>query len=317
MNRLDRLTAILIQLQGKRVVKAQDIADRFEISLRTVYRDIKSLGEAGVPVAGESGIGYRLMEGYRLPPVMFTKEEASSFITAEKLVTKFTDKSTALSYAEALHKVKAILRMTEKDYLEELEPSIAVIENSALPPPAEQLHLQGILDAIVKKAVIDIGYCALNSEEHSNRHIESVGIFYLGRFWYLIAFCRLRKDYRHFRTDRISYLRDTGLKYNQQHPSLQTFIDKTGKEKELFNIIIRVDKDVVKYFGDQKYYNGFIKQEEAGNQVEMHFLTSSLTGFAKFFLLFGAHADLVSPPELQSIVKKELNGIGKRLSNQY
>jgi predicted DNA-binding transcriptional regulator YafY len=75
LNRIDRVTAILIQLQSKRVVKAQEIADRFTISLRTVYRDIKTLEEAGIPIIGEAGVGYSIMEGYRLPPVMFTKKK--------------------------------------------------------------------------------------------------------------------------------------------------------------------------------------------------------------------------------------------------
>lgn len=79
MNRIDRLTAILTHLQTKRLVKAQHLADRFNISLRTVYRDIRALEEAGVPIIGEAGAGYSLLEGYRLPPVMFTQEEAMAF----------------------------------------------------------------------------------------------------------------------------------------------------------------------------------------------------------------------------------------------
>ncbi|TAJ51095.1 MAG: HTH domain-containing protein, partial [Chitinophagaceae bacterium] len=98
MNRIDRVTAILIQLQSKRVVKAQEIADRFGISLRTVYRDVKTLEEAGIPVIGEAGVGYSIMEGYRLPPVMFTQEEATALLTAEKLVEKLTDASTREVY---------------------------------------------------------------------------------------------------------------------------------------------------------------------------------------------------------------------------
>ena len=88
MNRLDRISAILIQLQSRRVVKAADIADRFNISLRTVYRDIRSLEEAGIPLIGEAGVGYSLADGYRLPPVMFTREEATAFLTAEKFIEK-------------------------------------------------------------------------------------------------------------------------------------------------------------------------------------------------------------------------------------
>ncbi len=119
MNRIDRVSAILIHLQTKKIVKAQEIADRFSISLRTVYRDIKALEESGVPVGGEAGVGYQLMEGYRLPPVMFTKEEAIAFLTAEKMVEKLTDASSKKHYKEAMLKIKAVLRYSEKDLLEE------------------------------------------------------------------------------------------------------------------------------------------------------------------------------------------------------
>src|ERR1700712_437955 len=118
MNRIDRVSAILIQLQSRRVVKAIDIADRFGISLRTVYRDVKTLEEAGIPIIGEAGVGYSIMDGYRLPPVMFTREEATAFLTAEKFVEKLTDTSTTAQYQSAMYKVKAVLRSSEKDALE-------------------------------------------------------------------------------------------------------------------------------------------------------------------------------------------------------
>ena len=114
MNRIDRVTAILIHLQSRRVVKAQEIAERFGISLRTVYRDIRTLEAAGIPLLGEAGVGYSIMEGYRLPPVMFTKEEATAFLTAEKLIEKLTDTSTEESYKSAMYKIKAVLNAAEK-----------------------------------------------------------------------------------------------------------------------------------------------------------------------------------------------------------
>ena len=93
LNRFDRIVAILIHLQSGRVVKAQELASRFGVSLRTIYRDIRSLEASGVPITGEAGVGYSLMDGYRLPPVMFTREEAGSFVAAEKLMQKFSDKA--------------------------------------------------------------------------------------------------------------------------------------------------------------------------------------------------------------------------------
>ncbi len=82
-----------------------DIAERFNISLRTVYRDVKTLEEAGIPIIGEAGVGYSIMDGYRLPPVMFTREEATAFLTAEKFVEKLTDASTTEHHKSAMYKI--------------------------------------------------------------------------------------------------------------------------------------------------------------------------------------------------------------------
>src|ERR1700760_1842796 len=130
MNRIDRISAILIQLQSRRVVKAADIAERFNISLRTVYRDVKTLEEAGIPLIGEAGVGYSIMDGYRLPPVMFTREEATAFLTAEKFMEKLTDVSTMTYHKSAMYKIRAILRTAEKDLLEDIDNSIEVLKSN-------------------------------------------------------------------------------------------------------------------------------------------------------------------------------------------
>ncbi len=314
MNRIDRVSAILIQLQGKRIVKAQDIAQRFNISLRTVYRDIKALEEAGVPVSGEAGVGYSLVDGYRLPPVMFTAEEAGAFITAGKMVDKFTDASIRTSYESGLFKIKAVLKYAEKDYVEDMESYIEVIRNPYLPIKTNNdIHLQLILQHIASKTILDIGYYANHSQQYSNRLVEPVGIFYLGTYWYLVAYCHLRKDYRHFRTDRISYITATTSHFKQQHPALKTFLEKMKQEKELKEVVVSVDQSVLKYFGEQKYYNGFISEKEVNGKMEMRFLTQSISGFARFYLLFGEYADIISPPALKETVAGIIRAISEKI----
>lgn len=314
MNRIDRVTAILIQLQSKRVVKAQEIADRFHISLRTVYRDIKTLDEAGIPLTGEAGVGYSIMEGYRLPPVMFTKEEAIAFLTAEKLVEKLTDASTQRDYATAMFKVKAVLRLTEKDYLEDMEKHIAVIENQYVPRRTnDTTYLQKVLKCIPEKIVLNVDYFANYDQQKSNRDVEPVGIYYLGEHWYLVAYCRLRKDYRTFKFSNIHNITITDKYFDKQHPSLSSFLFKVSNEKELHTIILLVDKKIIKYFGDQKFYNGFISQKDAGDKVEMTFLTASLNGFARWYMLFGDNADIVIPQALKVIVSDILSSISKKV----
>jgi predicted DNA-binding transcriptional regulator YafY len=314
MNRIDRLSAILIQLQSRRLVKAQQIADKFSISLRTVYRDVHALQEAGVPIIGEAGTGYSLMEGYKLPPIMFNADEASALLTAAKLMQSKTDASSMRYYTSALDKIKAVLRLAEKDHIEEIDEHIAVITHPAIKYQIpDDLHLQPILKAIAGNFVIDIKYAAIENNEITQRKVEPVGIYNSGSHWYLIAFCRLRNDYRNFRTDRIEKLICTDETIAKKHPPLQAFINQTSAKREVKKVVIEVEKEILKYFGDQKYYNGFVKEESAGDYVRMTFLSGSLQGFARWFMLFGDRAKIIEPVELNDIVTSIAENILKKI----
>lgn len=313
MNRIDRVSNILIQLQSKRVVKAQEIASRFEISLRTVYRDIRTLEEAGIPLIGEAGVGYSIMDGYKLPPVMFTLEEATAFLTAEKLVEKLTDASTKTAYTSAMYKVRSVLRNTEKDYLENIEEHIQVIDNPYLPKGEENNHIQTILQCISLKNILTINYFANHDQKTTKRNVEPCGIYYQGNKWYLIGFCQLRNDYRNFRIDRISAIKVTETKFTKVHPTLKAFLKQITKEKEMFTVVMTINKNVVSYLGDQKYYNGFVSQKELADKIEMTFLTCSIEGFARWYMMFGDSADIVSPKSLKDNIKKIALAISKKI----
>lgn len=304
MNRIDRISAILIQLQSRRVVKAADIAGRFNISLRTVYRDVKTLEEAGIPLIGEAGVGYSIMDGYRLPPVMFTREEATAFLTAEKFVEKLTDTSTSANYKSAMYKVRAILKTTEKDLLESMDDRIAVVKTIERPVTGNNDHIQTILNSIALKNVLSLNYFAQHSQEHTKRFVEPVGIFYMAGFWHLIGYCRLRNDYRDFRIDRIKNLAITDEYYNDEHPSLKDYITKKTKEKVLDAVVILVDKAIHRHLENQKYYCGFISEKIVGDAVEMTFLTESLEGFARWYMMYGECAEIITPDSLKDRVRE-------------
>lgn len=303
----------MIQLQSKKVVKGQDLADRFSISLRTAYRDIKALEAAGVPILSEAGVGYSLMEGYRLPPVMFTKEEATAFLTAEKLVEKLTDPSTFKTYQSALYKIKAVLKADDKEHLEKMDDYIEVLKNAYLPPDKKtNNHIQTILQSISHKTQLSISYFANHNQKNSERNVEPVGIFLMGQQWYLVAFCCLRNAYRNFRIDRIQKSNYTEQPFTKQHPPLKTYLrDITKEERDLHTVVLRVESEKVKYMGEQKYYNGFISEKAAGNVTEMTFLTSSLEGFARWYLMFGDCAEIISPKVLKDRVRQLIASIEK------
>lgn len=307
MPRLNRLTEILIQLQSKRIIKAQEIADRFDISLRTVYRDIRALEVAGVPILSEAGVGYSIMKEYRLPPVQFTEDEAFSFLTAGKLVSKFTDNDTQKSFESALFKIKSVLKNVDKELLDDAYQHIEVLENDYLPRERnEQLNIKEILKAILNKNIIKIEYFTGSRFEKNERDIEPIGIFSSNDNWYLIAWCRLREDYRNFRIDKITALAVKSERFDKKHPKLKTFITNTQSKENLIKVVLRIDKNGFRYMGDQYYYMGFVSQKELGHQIEMTFLTGNLIGFAHWFLYLGKAADIIEPEQLKKEVKQLL-----------
>ncbi len=207
MNRIDRMLATILLLQSRRVTKAEDIAGHFEISLRTVYRDIAALGEAGVPIVAEAGVGYGLLKGYSVPPVMFTAEEAGALFLGGEMVGRLTDPSLQSPVSSALLKIRSVLPRAQQDHLDRLEKATALFVPSGKTRQAPQAVLAQIQRALAQRRVLSIDYLAAGREEPTPRDVEPLGLIYYSDRWHLIAYCRLRQDYRDFRTDRMQDLR--------------------------------------------------------------------------------------------------------------
>jgi predicted DNA-binding transcriptional regulator YafY len=204
IKRLPRLTAILTQLQAKRLLTASELAARFSVSNRTIYRDIKALEQAGVPVLTEEGKGYRLMEGYRIPPIMFSESEAYALITAEQLVLKNKDASFVKGYTEAISKIKAVLRSNTKDKADLLSSRIVFRQNSGNDQTSNNLSTLQL--ALTNFNLVNIKYYSPDNKQTTERIIEPFAIYTSQENWLLVALCRLRNDYRAFRLDRIESL---------------------------------------------------------------------------------------------------------------
>ncbi|WKZ58567.1 MAG: YafY family protein [Cyclobacteriaceae bacterium] len=303
MNRIDRLTAILIQLQTKKVVKAQEIADRFEISLRTVYRDVQALMEAGVPIGSEAGKGYFIVDGYHLPPVMFTQDEASAMLLAGKLVEKMGDKSVRQAFDTALQKVKAVLNETEKDHLQNLEPHIEIYLRSRY----EHRERDGFPDhflteiqrALAKKQVLIIDY-SNSKEEVTKREVEPIGIFYYSMTWHLIGWCRLRNDYRDFRSDRIKHLESSSQTFESRNlMSLQEYFNTIFQNNSsLIRVSVLFDKAAL---GGRPIF-GSISQTDLGYRLRVEFMMDNLRHLAHWLLTYGSAVEIESPDELKTIM---------------
>jgi predicted DNA-binding transcriptional regulator YafY len=314
MNRFDRVTAILIHLQSRKVVKARDIAERFNVSLRTIYRDIRTLERAGIPILSEAGVGYSIVEGYRLPPVLFTKEEAASLLTAEKLIGTLADPNTSEQYKSAMYKIKSVLRSRDKELLEKIEGHLEVLSAKHQLLKTERLQsLQEILLGISERKVMFMRYFTQYNQQKTERSVEPVGVFFSGNNWHLIAYCRLRKDYRDFRIDRISHLNITDETFDRQHPTLKQYLERMNRDYDLENVTIGVDKKIARFIEEEKYYRGFVEETEKDGYMEMIFLTAWMEGFARWYLTLADHAYIVGPGKLKKLVKSLVTAISKRL----
>lgn len=304
MNRIDRLSAILIQLQSRRIVRARDIADRYRISLRTVYRDISSLEEAGIPIIGESGIGYSLEAGYRLPPVMFTREEATALITAEKLVAQVTEATHASLFSTALDKIRAVLEPADKDYLSRMDGKIEVVQQTF---PQEGVTQNDILKIVLaglgNHLVMKMNYFTQAKQEETKRTIEPVGIFYVNRYWHLFAFCREKNDYRDFRFDRIRQVSLTDVKFKTQHPDLKSLLNAQYEAVKLEEVTLLVSPQGALQISDSKYYFGYVAERDTTAGIEMEFLTMSVEGFARWYISIADYATILHSDLLKISVK--------------
>ncbi len=302
MNRLDRISALLVQLQSRPVVKASDMAERFRVSLRTIYRDMRTLSEAGVPICGNSGIGYSLVEGYRLPSLMFTKEEATAFLTAEKIIEQLTDAQNSNYFRQGMDKIRAALRMVDKNYIHEMSDTIAVYKSRNAKESLPNL-LQTILSSINDKLIIGINYTNADEKE-SKRSLEAVGVTYSHPNWYLSAWCHLREEYRMFRLDRIGNIETTTEKHTKVHPSLESLLD-VNDSQHLTEVILHTNKEVARYNADRCYFMGLIKEKELEDgQIEQTYRTYSLESLARWVLANIDTTTVISPIEIKNIIKQ-------------
>lgn len=306
MNRIDRLSAILNLLQSSTVVKPRQIADRFDISIRTVYRDLKSLEETGVPIAGDSRTGYSLVEGYKLPPLMFSQEEAFAFLAAERLVDRFTDSGLKESYQSGIDKIKAVMRLAEKTTIEDFDNKVTTLNFQHTGDSDSHNSLQILMDATAKRKKVRITYFSYHKQAISERLVDPIGIFFSMSSWYFIAFCNEKEDYRTFRVSRIREIILTEEDFSLKHPSLDSFL-KTLKDKDnLQKVILKVAKSSFPLIDESKYYQGLVEENEKGNYIEMHFMTFSLERFSRWYLSFIDIAEVLHPIELKTKVNSIL-----------
>ena len=221
MSQLSRLISILTLLKSKRLITATELSEKFEISIRTIYRDVKKLEESGVPIITIEGKGYTLMDGYSVAPVQFTEKEANALVTAQHVVKQMQDASFAEDFDNAMTKIKSVFRSSVQEKSELLSNKIHVFDTAR--EEISSNALSEIQVAITNFKCIEIDYSKVHSSEKSFRKIEPCALYSTNNKWILIAWCHLRNDYRAFRVDRIQHFKILNEKFEDRGFILQNY----------------------------------------------------------------------------------------------
>ncbi|OUR95594.1 DNA-binding transcriptional regulator [Flavobacteriales bacterium 34_180_T64] len=221
MSQLSRLISILTLLRAKRLLTASELSNKFEVSIRTIYRDIRKLEDAGIPVTTVEGKGYSLMEGYAVSPVQFTEKQANALITAQLLVHQTNDTSFAEDFNEALTKIKSVFRTSIQEKSELLASKIYVFDTNYENISSDALS--EIQLAITHFNYVEINYRKAVDSAITNRKIEPYALFSTKHKWILISWCYLRDDYRAFRLDRIQNFKILDEKFMDRKFNLQSY----------------------------------------------------------------------------------------------
>ena len=205
MRRADRLFQIVQYLRGGRLVTAALLAERLEVSERTIYRDIADLQSTGVPIDGEAGVGYIMREGFDLPPLMFSRDEIVALVTGARLARAWGGAAVARAAEEALIKIEAVLPDGERSRISQTE-----IHAPQFMMRDEDRHRFDLLErAADRRQVLEIAYRDAEGAATARR-IRPLGLWFWGKVWTLVAWCELRTDFRAFRLDRMDEIRETG-----------------------------------------------------------------------------------------------------------
>ncbi|MFN8476044.1 MAG: YafY family protein [Anaerolineae bacterium] len=299
MNRTDRLLAITLELHAHRYTRAEDLASQFEVSVRTIYRDVEALCEAGVPVVSTPGYGYSLAEGYFLAPVMLTADEAGMLLLGAAFVAEQVDAPYRGAVETAQKKIEKILPESTRAEVDFLRDSLRFMSGIRPRDPALEERLTVIRRAIRAHEVLHLQYHARHGEP-GERDVEPHGLVLVGGAWLLTAYCRVRQDARGFRLDRIDSVTPTGERFTRR----QNLSVRKPHIMEYGDIEVRVlvPDAVLRWVREQRHFT-WVGEEPHAEGVVMVFRPRSLRELLPWLLSWGGDVAVLSPPEAQEALR--------------
>ncbi len=311
MTRIDRLQGYLLVLQSRKVTRAQDLARQFEVSERTVYRDMQALGEVGVPLVGTPGEGYQLMPGYYLPPIMFSQEEARALFLAISMLSGLTAPGeTRDAAARALEKIRAVLPETTLANVEALQAVLGFYTIGRTSLDLDDATFVQLQQAIHERRVVHLHYHAMHSNRISARDVEPLHLAYINKAWIVSGWCRLRRDQRYFRLERIDGLRVLDERFEPRA------LDLTPQRapKEGWRVVVRFEEEIVRWVREVQHHT-LVEERgdgEDGSTV-MIYQVDSFQQIRGWLISWADAMTVVEPAELRA----EIVAIARQMAERH
>lgn len=321
MNRTDRLLAIVLELQRKKrgYYRAKDLAKTFEVSQRTIYRDMLALREAGVPISVADREGYALVEGYFLPPLSFSSDEALILILGSEFIAKNFDQEFRSAAHSAYRKIDAVLEDSLRKQVDALKSKFQILSTRPLSNDVFE-RLRQLRGAIADRQRVSLLYSKQDLESNkiirTAREVDPYSLTRLSEDWYLTGYCHLRQSVRMFRLSRIERLEI--LKITFEYPEEETnWLDEVSDQPPLFvqalfnqNIVPRVRKST-------QY--SILEEEKTPEGIKITFMAQAQPDVVRWFLGYGGDVRVLEPDWLQVVLiqhaKRVLKTYGQNLEN--
>lgn len=308
LNRTERLFAEVLLLQNKPNLTSRDLAEHFGVSRRTIFRDLRALGEAGVPLTYAEGGGYEILEGYQLPPLMLTAREAATLLTGTEFMKLQPDASLRKDADEVALKIRSVLPKNVQEYIDRLR------ERTVLDPywlhavqasDEEEGRWYELSEAIANQRQLHMRYYVPSRDELTRRTVDPLGLVYYTDHWNLIAYDHLRKAIRNFRLDRIEEMHvGMGRFERPEGFNLQEYLKERAMSPDNHRIVICFTDGAYRWA--RRGIPAQIEEErEIEEGMEVTFYFENLDYVARWVLRYGTRAEVVEPEALKAKVRKK------------
>lgn len=306
LNRTERLFAEVLLLQNRPNMTSRDLAEHFGVSRRTIFRDLRALGEAGVPLTYAEEGGYEILEGYQLPPLMLTAREAATLLVGTEFTKLQPDLSLRKDADEVALKIRSVLPKEVKEYIDRLRER-TVLDPYWLHhtmPDAEEEGDEGrwyqLSKAAAQQFAVYMKYYVPSRDDLTERTVHPLGLVYYTDRWNLVAYDELREGIRNFRLDRIRSMHVTMQRFEPPVDfDLEAYLEEKGHNRDSQRITLRFEGEAYRWA--RRRIPAQIEEEreiDGGMEVTFHF--ENLDYVADWLLRYGTQAEVVEPEALQT-----------------